>query len=140
MSFVELKTDPFQDFDTTFTCFVLEGERSTCGIAFRIIDSRNFYWFEVYRSGYYELGQLNGSKWQTVIPKTMSSQIQNNQNTIHLQCNGNQLKAYINGNQVIDTGLIPSAPGSIGLAASSFEEQHTKVAFDDFSLNVLDVP
>jgi hypothetical protein len=114
-------------------------ENSSYGVAFRLSDSNNFYYFGVSDVGQYYVGKQVNSEWTTLIDWTDSSSINSGQvNTLKVVAVGNQFTLYINGDLIDFTTDDAFSSGLCGLSIELYNAgDEATIVFDNF---VLDAP
>lgn len=111
------------------------------GLFFRQADEDNFYLFAVSPVGSYTVWKRVAGEWSELIPWAESEAIQPGQNTVNrlgVLAEDTHFTLLINDTAVVQLEDPDFARGAIALAAGTFEDAGTEVAFDNLSLWVLD--
>ena len=99
-------------------------------------DAANYYFFIVGSDGYYGLGLFNDGQASLLGQSQMqvSDAIVRGAGVNHLRmdCNGEELSAYVNGVQVASVRDAKLTHGDVGLLAGTFEQPGVDIVFDDF--------
>ena len=108
------------------------------GLVCRAKDEANFYFFVISSDGYYGIGKTVGGAQSLLDSKGMppSESIRQGAAVNHLRvdCVGEQLAFYVNGD-LLDTVQDDSfASGSVGLVVGTFDEPGNEIIFDNFSV------
>ncbi|MFC2020824.1 family 16 glycoside hydrolase [Chloroflexota bacterium] len=137
----------FSSANQHFTDFILEVETKLVGgtddnfqiVLARFKDSGNSYRFAISADGYYYIVvKTEGSK-HILVESTRSSHIHQGLDAVNLvrvECVGDTLRMSVNGHllqEVTDNRL---RSGDIGLAAASYADTLTEVAFDNIMITV----
>ena len=111
------------------------------GIAFRQVDEGNFYYFAVspYENGSYSLWKAVDSKWQPLIPWTVSAAVHNaDENHLALLAEGTTITVLVNDTPLATVEDDAFASGSLALSVGTHEAGDAEIAFD--AINVWELP
>lgn len=128
----------------TFDDFVLEVETSQLdgpdnndyGVILRYQDDDNFYSFEISGDGYYTFSKAVDGQYFSIIPWRESRAINSGHNTnlLRVEAVGSNFTLYIN-DELVDAAIDSEfSQGDIGLAAGTYEEPGTHIAFDNLKV------
>ena len=99
-------------------------------------DGKCYYFFLISSDGYYGLGLFQNGKADLLGQSEMSSSgnIRTGAavNHLRLDCNGNDLSAYVNGSQLADAHDSTLTHGDVGLLAGTFGQPGADIVFDNF--------
>jgi hypothetical protein len=113
-------------------------EDNVYGVLCRYKDSRNFYFFLVSSDGYSGIGVYKDGRRRLLTDESLlpSGAVNRGdiQNHIRADCNGYQLRLFVNGILVAETQAAEFASGDIGLIAGSYDQPGTEILFDNFSV------
>lgn len=108
------------------------------GILCRWRDNNNFYFMVISSDGYYGIGKLSNGH-QTLIgkDKMLPSEVINqglSSNHLRVDCVGDSLSLYVNGEHLISVIDTDFTYGDVGLLAGTFGEPGTDILFSNFSV------
>jgi len=138
-----IEQGPFDDFqlDADITHNSGVNTISTGGLAFRVVDSDNYYVFRVSPMGSYSfLKRLNGD-WLTLVDWAYSSAILEGEATNHvtIYASGSSLTFFINGEEVEDGSDSSFSTGFVGVYAKTFAgNSDMHVSFDNIVVTELE--
>jgi hypothetical protein len=129
----------FTDFTLESDVRLVEGpEVAEMGLAFRLREEGNFYFFLIDSDGQYIVGKDVNGEWQTVAGMEMglvtSRHIKTGgaTNRLKVVCQGPQIALYVNDRHLTTVSDDSFAEGKIGLIAAAVEYPGpVKVAFDN---------
>ncbi len=107
------------------------------GVLFRYVDGRNFYFFEISDSGFYQLSLKNDGEWETLIPWTEHDAIRTGkrQNRITVNASGDEFQFYANDEKMVEYKDDRLESGGLGLAIELFNENDKgKFEWDNFGV------
>jgi hypothetical protein len=142
-------TERFTDFALEVDVRLVEGpEAAEMGLAFRLREEGNFYFFLVDGHGQYIVGKDVDGEWQQVAGMDMwlatSPHIKTGgaTNRLKVVCQGPQIALYVNDHYLTTVSDDSFAEGKIGLIAVAMEYPGpVKVAFDNLVVSVAeDIP
>jgi hypothetical protein len=112
-------------------------EDNEIGILCRAANLNEFYYGVVTSTGSYWIGHKTATEFQilTDIPTQGSAAINrgNEQNTIRLDCDANDIRLYANSILLAEVnGILETPAGRIGLLAASHQEGGVDILFDNF--------
>lgn len=133
-------TNPYRAFvdvsvevDTTL---IGGSEDNAFGIICRYADINNFYLGMISSDGYYGFFQRNEGELEFLNMESMEASEAINlggaNNTLRMDCVGNTLSLYVNGELLGETIDDRLGSGDVGLYAKTFEVSSTDVQFDNF--------
>jgi hypothetical protein len=106
------------------------------GLVCRSSNLHNFYFFAISSDGYYALGKMKNGKTSllgqemmaltTTIFQGLSS------NHLRLDCIGDTLRGYVNGQVVAISNDTDFSSGDVGLVVGALDNSGVDVAFDNF--------
>ena len=128
-------TDVQIEVDTT----MLGGpEDNVYGVLCRYKDSRNFYFFLISSDGYSGIGVYKDGRRRLLTDESLLPSEAVNRgdkpNHIRADCNGYQLRLFVNGILVAETQAAEFPAGDVGLIAGSYGQPGTEISFDNFSV------
>lgn len=116
----------------------VEDKGGDMGVICRYSDEQNFYFVRITSDGYYGISKMvNGQESllgnDQLIP---SDKIRTGTATNHLRvdCVGDRLSLYVNGEIVADVTDTDLTSGDVGLIAGTFEQPGNDVRFDNFQV------
>jgi hypothetical protein len=113
-------------------------ENNVYGVLCRYKDSRNFYFFLISSDGYSGIGVYKDGRRRLLTDESLLPSEAVNQgdipNHIRADCNGYQLRLFVNGILVAETQAAEFAGGDVGLIAGSYSQPGTEIIFDNFSV------
>jgi hypothetical protein len=127
----------FVDTSVTVTATKVGGDdNNEFGIICRYADIENFYVATISSDGFYGFLNIEGGEYsllnmEQMLPVSAINQ-GNAANTMRLDCIGNTLTLYVNGDFVGETVDDRIASGDVGLYAGTFDVPGTEILFDDF--------
>ncbi len=108
------------------------------GLICRHQDNQNFYFFVISADGYYGLGKVSAGQLTLFNREMMNLHpaIQRGfaSNHLRLDCVGDTLTAYVNGQPIDQARDSQLARGRVGLLAGTFESVSADVVFDNFQV------
>ena len=134
----------FTDFTLEADVRLMEGpEIAEMGLAFRLREEGNFYFFRINGYGQYILSKNVNSEWQPIVGMEMgmatSPHIKTGGATNRLKviCQGPQIALYVNDHYLTTVSDDSFSEGKIGLSAAVIEyPEPVKVAFDNLVVSV----
>lgn len=128
----------FSDVRIEVDLHAVEDKGGDMGVICRYTDEQNFYFMRITSDGYYGISKMvNGQETLLGNDQLISSdRIQTGTETNHLRvdCVGNQLSLYVNGDIVADVSDADLSSGDVGLIAGTFEQPGNDVRFDNFQV------
>ena len=108
------------------------------GVLCRYRDSRNFYFFLISSDGYSGIGIYKDGRRRLLTDESLlpSDAVNRGEalNHIRADCDGHQLRLYVNGILVAETLASEWTDGDVGLIAGTYGQPGTEVLFDNFSV------
>jgi uncharacterized protein YraI len=125
----------FSDFVLEADAYKVDGPNGAgYGLAFRIADWNNAYFFNVTGDGNYALSKIVDGVRSDVVGWTSAADIINRDNSTNhflVACQGSHIWCYINGQVVVDVIDESHAEGTVGFSIVSQEAPDLHVAFDN---------
>jgi len=113
-------------------------EDNIYGVVCRYKDARNFYFFLVSSDGYSGIGVYKDGRRRLLTDESLLPSEAVNRgdipNHIRADCNGYQLRLFVNGILVAETQAAEFPSGDVGLIAGSYGQPGTEILFDNFSV------
>jgi hypothetical protein len=113
-------------------------EENEFGLICRYRDDRNFYLFTAGSDGYYSLSKFVQGEFEFLGEQEYvyheAIRRENGTNHMRLDCVGDTLKAFINGQEVGWFQDDDLNSGDVGLAAGTFTESGADLLFDNFTV------
>jgi hypothetical protein len=114
------------------------------GVLCRYKDARNFYFFLVSSDGYSGIGVYKDGRRRLLTDESLLPSDAINQgdasNHIRADCNGYQLKLWVNGHLVAVTQAAEFLSGDVGLIAGTYGQPGAEIRFDSFSVLQPEIP
>lgn len=113
------------------------GNANTYGLIFRYVDHDNYYRFDLSGDGYFLLSKFQNGEWLTLIDWTTSPAINQGQTTLNVlkvSASGPEITIFANGEELAQVTDTAFAQGNFGFFASTFEDPHMWVSFDNLKL------
>ena len=110
---------------------------NTYGLIFRYVDHDNYYRFDVSSDGYYLLSKFQDGEWHTLADWAPSEAINQGQtavNALKVSANGPEITLFANGQELTHVNDDSFQEGNFGFFASTFDDPHIWVSFDDLKL------
>ncbi len=108
------------------------------GLACRSSNKNNFYFFTISSDGYYALGKIRNGETSLLGQEMMSYSaaiIQGDgPNHLRLDCIGETLSGYVNGQVIAISKDADFSSGAAGLVAGTLDTPGVDVAFDNFTV------
>lgn len=127
-----------QDFDLEVEATREDGDvSSTYGLIFRYVDHDNYYRFDVSSDGYFLLSKFQDGQWRTLADWQSSEAINQGQtavNALKVSANGPEIILFANGQELTRVSDDAFQEGNFGFFASTFDDSHIWVSFDDLKL------
>jgi len=103
------------------------------GLIVRYVDRGNYYLFAVASDGQYAVLMLRNDEWYDLAPWTPSEVVRLGESTnlLRVECRGPYFRFYVNDELLADIEDDTFHSGSVGLAASSYDEGGVEVRFDN---------
>ena len=113
------------------------GNPNTYGLIFRHVDHDNYYRFDISSDGFFLLSKFQEGAWHTLVDWSSSSAINQGQTTLNVlkvSANGPEIAIFANSEELARVTDTAFAQGNFGFFASTFEDPHIWVSFDNFKL------
>jgi hypothetical protein len=97
-------------------------------------DNSSFYWFQISSDGWFAVDRSVGDEWETLVDWEESSAINQGlgaTNRLAVTSSGSTYTFSVNGSFLITVTDTTLPPGSVGVAAGSFDEPGVVVHFDN---------
>lgn len=108
------------------------------GVICRYKDTEHFYFAIISSDGYYGIGKVSGGEQILIGSESMETSSAINQgnstNRLRMDCVGDRISLYVNGNQVNSVQDNELVSGDVGLIAGTFSEAGTDIHFDNFKV------
>lgn len=107
------------------------------GVICRYQDDNNFYALVISSDGYFAIRKrANGGAMETIIGDRFqfSEKIRlgEQENSLMAECDGAQLRLYVNGEKIAETTDTDFLSGDVGLLAGTFSATSIEILFDNF--------
>lgn len=106
------------------------------GVVCRMEDPRNFYQFVITAKGAYGIGQVKDDKWEWLAESSgeKSDVIHKGKETNHIRvdCVGESLTLFVNGEKLLDAQNGNFRSGQLALLGKANDKQGTHILFDNF--------
>ncbi|MFQ5577502.1 MAG: FHA domain-containing protein, partial [Anaerolineae bacterium] len=125
------------DFEVEVETTLQAGEAgNTHGIIFRYVDHDNYYRFDVSDDGFFLLSKFQAGQWETLINWTPSTAINPppTVNVLKVSAFGPQIAIFANGKELTRVTDGAFSSGNFGFFASTFDNAHIWVSFDNLKL------
>ena len=113
-------------------------EDNVYGVLCRYRDLRNYYFFLVSSDGYSGIGVYKDGRRKLLTDESLLPSEAVNRgdipNHIRADCNGYQLRLFVNGILVAETQAAEFPSGDVGLIAGSHDLPGTEIIFDNFTV------
>jgi hypothetical protein len=108
------------------------------GVLCRINGPDNFYSFIASSDGYYGIGKVKDSAYELLgtdaLQPSEAIQVGSALNKIRVECVGDRLSLFVNG-QLLTEVIDPEyTSGDVGLVAGTYQEPGTDIRFDNFAV------
>ena len=113
------------------------------GVLCRYQDDNNFYALVISSDGYFAIRKrVGGGALETIIGDRFqfSDQIRlgEQENSLMAECDGAELRLYVNGEKIAETTDTDFQAGDVGLLAGTFSATSIEILFDNFSVVEMD--
>ncbi len=106
----------------------------------RSADDDNYYDLGISADGYYLLDVwVDGSKLNKSLGPSRSTYIRTGRNvvnTLRVECVGDNLRLFVNGNQIAELTDQNHSRGRVGLSADAFDNSFSEILFDNVRITV----
>lgn len=111
-------------------------EENEFGVICRYVDENNFYFFTITSDGYYSMNKVVNGEYEfigmTDFDTTDAVQSGNSLNHLTVECNGSNLKFWVNSTLLADVQDTAYTTGDVGLIAGTASTTGTDILFDNF--------
>jgi hypothetical protein len=108
------------------------------GVVCRYSDPEHFYFFALSSDGYYGIGKMNDGRMELIDMQAFepSEAILRGKQTNHIrvECAGDALSLYANGQKLVEVQDADYSRGDAGLIAGTLEMPGTDILFDNFAV------
>lgn len=125
------------DFYATVECSLMGGDvsGSDCGLAFRILNSENYYTFVVADDQLMNIALAKKGTWIEVLPWEYTNLVRPGQvNQVAVLAEGTRYRFFINGRFAYELDDDRLAAGKVGMLADVWGENEAEFAFDNFQV------
>lgn len=125
------------DFYATAECRLVRGKASgsSCGLAFRIADGKNFYKFVVADDQRLEIAIVEKGEWVELLPWEDTDLVRPGEmNRVAILARGTHYRFFINGELAHELDNDQSATGGVGILADVWGENEAEFEFSSFQL------
>jgi hypothetical protein len=106
------------------------------GIICRAMDPNSVYTFVISSDGYYGVGKIKGEQYTLIgmdaLQRSDAIQQGSTFNHIRVDCIGDRLTLFVNGQQLIQVQDAEFVEGDVGLIAGTYDVPGTDIRFDNF--------
>ncbi|MEM7028934.1 MAG: FHA domain-containing protein [Chloroflexota bacterium] len=113
------------------------GDQNTYGIIFRYVDVDNYYRFDLSGDGYFLVSKFEEGVWSTLEDWTFNEAINQGESTLNVvkvSAIGSSISISANGEMLTEINDSAFPSGNFGFFASTFEDPHIWVSFDNLKL------